>query len=419
LSAAGAAVVPSAPAADTLSPTAPRVLLVALVAGLAVSITLSETTLAVLALWLIWRARSAPTPDGGWPLALPILGFAAWTVVAALMSAQPADSVRAAKTLLSLATFWIVLRALPDRASARWFATALFFALTAVAVFALVQVGTCSEARLDRVDPAWPPMLRSWFGKCRRAHGFYSIYMTLAGVLAPVLLLALPRLRTLTAHRVAWGLAWLVGALGLGVTYVRGAWLGFVAGALVLTVTLRREAAVVVGVLLVAAGVLLVPGILRRVETIGDLTNDTARERLAMLDAGLRLVAEHPIVGVGPGQVKRLYPEYAPAEARRRHTSHLHNTPLQIAVERGVIGLALWVAIFVEFFSRSVRLLRRLPSEAAADRALVAGCLAAIAAFLVGGLFEYNFGDTEVLLVALSVMALPFVIERDGSRRAV
>jgi len=36
--------------------------------------------------------------------------------------------------------------------------------------------------------------------------------------------------------------------------------------------------------------------------------------------------------------------------------------------------------------------------------------MAAIAAFLVAGLFEYNFGDTEVLLVAVALMALPFTV---------
>ena len=40
------------------------------------------------------------------------------------------------------------------------------------------------------------------------------------------------------------------------------------------------------------------------------------------------------------------------------------------------------------------------------------GAIAAIAAFLGAGLFEYNFGDTEVLLVACVLMAMPFVVER-------
>ncbi len=113
---------------------------------------------------------------------------------------------------------------------------------------------------------------------------------------------------------------------------------------------------------------------------------------------------------VGPGQLKHLYPGVATAEAMRRSTSHLHNTPLQITVERGVIGLVTWLWIFVAFLVRGTALLRRLPAEAGGDRALVLGSLAAVVTFLIAGLFEYNFGDTEVLLVVLALMALPFAL---------
>ena len=132
-----------------------------------------------------------------------------------------------------------------------------------------------------------------------------------------------------------------------------------------------------------------------------------------MLDAGLRLARAHPITGVGPGQVKHLYPVWASPEALRRSTSHLHDTPLQIVVERGVPGLAAWIAIWVAFFGASLRTLSRIPAGDEDARGLVLGSMAAIAAFLVAGLFEYNFGDTEVLLVAVALMAMPLVVERD------
>jgi hypothetical protein len=87
-------------------------------------------------------------------------------------------------------------------------------------------------------------------------------------------------------------------------------------------------------------------------------------------------------------------------------------------VERGLPGLAAWIAIWVGFFGAAWRVFRRIPPADEEARALVLGSMAAIGAFLVAGLFEYNFGDTEVLLVALAVMALPFVVERDLSTRA-
>ena len=82
-------------------------------------------------------------------------------------------------------------------------------------------------------------------------------------------------------------------------------------------------------------------------------------------------------------------------------------------VERGLLGLITWLWIFVAFLVRGLALMRRLPAEATVDRGLVLGSLAAVVTCLVGGLFEYNFGDTEVQLVALALMAQPFALARD------
>jgi hypothetical protein len=70
--------------------------------------------------------------------------------------------------------------------------------------------------------------------------------------------------------------------------------------------------------------------------------------------------------------------------------------------------------LFGAFFQRAGRLLGRLGPEDGEARALVVGSIAAVAGFLVGGLTEYNFGDSEVVMVAYTVMALPFVAARRG-----
>jgi len=90
----------------------------------------------------------------------------------------------------------------------------------------------------------------------------------------------------------------------------------------------------------------------------------------------------------------------------------VHNTPLQILVERGLLGLAAWVAIWIAFYTRAVGLLRRFGAASARERTLVAGSLAAITGFLVAGLSEYNFGDAEVVMLAWALMALPYSAER-------
>ncbi len=391
-------------------------LVVALLLGLAASITLSEASLVALAVCLVWSGHVRSWR--AWPLLGPIAAFAAWSVVAALASAAPPDSLTQTKSLLPLATLWVVLGTLDDPAAAHRFAGRLLWALAAVSLLSIAQVATCTPDRYDATAPGWPHVIGSFVGKCRRAHGFFSIYMTLGGVLATMLAAMLPRVVAGGAHAAALGGAWLVSAVALALTLVRGAWLGLAAGVLVALSGLRRRPIVLAAVVGVAIAVLAVPSVRERVATMIHGGDATAGERMAMLHAGLRLVREHPVTGIGPGQVKRAYPIYAPPEALRRHTSHLHNTPLQIAVERGLVGLAFWLWIFVAFFVRAGRVLRRVPAAATADRALVIGALAAVTAFLVSGLFEYNFGDTEVLLVALAVMALPFVVERQLEARA-
>jgi O-antigen ligase len=381
-------------------------LLAALVVGLAASITLAQTALVLLALLLLVRPRPAG-PGPGWPLLGPLVAFAGWSVVAALASARPLESLVAAKSLLSLGAFWVVLRALPDAAAARRFAAALFVAVGVVAALAVLQVVACPG----------PYVEGGWFlRKCTRARGFYSIYMTLAGVLTVVLVAALP-LVARARGRQLWAVpAWGVGLTALGLTYVRGAWLGFAAGVVGVVLAARRRALAAGALAALGLAALLVPGVSERLQTIGRFEDDTTRERLAMLDAGLRMVRDHPLTGVGVGQVKHLYPGYAGPEARRRSTSHLHDAPLQILVERGVPGLAAWLAIWVAFFAGAAR--ARARAARPDDRALVLGSMAGVGAFLAAGLFEHNFGDTEVLLVTCAVMALPFVVLRDPAALA-
>jgi O-antigen ligase len=381
-------------------------LLVLLVLGLVASISLSQTTLVLLAVWLVLARCAGIVSRLRLPLALPLVLFVAWTVVAALASDDLRDSLSTCKNLMNLAGLWIVASTLEDARAARRFLAGLALALGVVAVLAIVQVGAC-PAEVPRAS--YGRVIVNFFRHCSRAHGFFSIYMTLAGVLVMLLTATLPRLLRLEGLRVV-APVWLVSVVALALTYVRGAWLGLAAGVLGVLASLRRRSVtVLVLIVVVIAALAAVPRIGERLHTLGSLRDDTSRDRLAMLKTGLSLVRAHPLLGIGPGQVKRVYPTAAGPDALRRSTSHLHDTPLQIAVERGIPGLAAWLAIFALFFVHTIRLIRRLPAENV-DRTLVVGVQAAIVSFLIAGLFEYNFGDTEVLLVMLSLMALPFVV---------
>src|SRR3989442_14402524 len=100
--------------------------------------------------------------------------------------------------------------------------------------------------------------------------------------------------------------AWLGAGAGFAPTYVRGAWIGFLAGVATLLALVRRGRVVIAaGVLVLAAVVLLAPGVRHRAESIVDPSDPTARERLLMWRSGPAIAREHLLLGVGSGGLQR------------------------------------------------------------------------------------------------------------------
>jgi O-antigen ligase len=126
-----------------------------------------------------------------------------------------------------------------------------------------------------------------------------------------------------------------------------------------------------------------------------------------MMQTGASMIRDHPLTGVGPNMVQRLYTQYRDQNSVQKVNPHLHNVPLQIAAERGLPALAVWIAFVVVLTAGVFRLFRT-----SADRTLPAAALAAIGAMLAAGIFEYNFGDSEFLMLFLVIVTLPFAAVR-------
>ena len=390
-----------------------RALLAAFVLGLGVSITLAQTALTLLALLWLGRLCGRTARDAGrWPLWRPVLAFSAVSVVSALLAPHPGAGLLACKKLLLVAALYVSVEEIDSAGQAGRVLSVLALAVAGAAALGLLQVSLCPGPEADYGVPRW------LYHRCARARGFFSSYMTLAGVVSLTLLATLPRLLLGTSVRPWFALPWLVSLAGLAATYTRGAWIGFASGILALWPAIRRRRwLLVVGLLTLGLAVLGGPQRLReRALTMTNLDDVTVKERIYMWRSGIAMWREHPWLGVGPGGVKRDYRHYAQAEALKQRTGHLHNSALQVLVETGVAGLLAWLWIWVAFFTEAVRLFRRLPAAAIRERALVAGSIAAITGFLVAGLTEHTFGDSEVVMLAWMIVALPFTVQ--GARTA-
>ena len=394
------------------------VLLVLLLIALTTSITAVGVLIALLIVATLLRLT-----DPGLrarhraPLALPMLAFAFLTLLSAAGATHRAVAFFESKHLVSLALFFVAVNGFQSSAQIRralgWF----FGAVSLVSLYAILQTWACATS----IDlPGWVAWaLRVKLETCRatvpfRAKGFFSIYMTLGGSLLIALSLLFATL-ALAPRRRALGVIppTALAFVALGLTYVRNAWLGLVTALAVLGLLTRRFA-LILPVALAVLAALTVPSALRpKLLSIFDPSSESARERFYFWDAGRRMVKDAPLFGLGPGGVRMSYPQYKHPDARKPRTGHLHNNLVQIAAERGLLGLAAWLWIWTTFLLQTGRIYHTLPPTRGDDRALVAGSLAAVGGFLVAGLFEYNFGDSEVIDLLLVVMAFPFVVARE------
>jgi O-antigen ligase len=200
-------------------------------------------------------------------------------------------------------------------------------------------------------------------------------------------------------------------AWALLLSRTRNAWLGTIVG-LAVVALLRAPRAL----LLVPAGMAAVL-ILRPAPVMNRLTvtDASSRDRYYMWQAGLDMILDKPVFGQGPGMILVRYPGYRWSEAPNPQTPHLHDNALQIAAERGLPCLVLWLWLVAAVMADAYREARRGLSGAGW---VAGGTLAVMSAVMTAGLFEYNFGDSEVLMFTLLVAAMPYARRRERTQAA-
>lgn len=332
------------------------------------------------------RGRWAPSLSS--PITLMAGLLALLTALSTLFSRDPAASVRHLGGLSLLLLLPIAIDLLDEPRKARL----VFLALSANAiVLSLIGIGQYAHGGDDLEN---------------RIMATLSHWMTFSGLtmIAGCLLLGFAfeergRLRWL-------GLASILPFTAMILTFTRNAYVGTLAAVAVYLLVRRPRGLLLLLPALLVIFLLVPPSVRARITSIASLNDRTNRDRIAMAHAGLRMIRESPLFGVGPEMVRRYYPLYRDDDAPQWEVPHLHDNTLQIAAANGLFAALAYLAVMLLFFARTVVLLRR---ERRPDRAtLLAGALLAGTALFVAGFFEYNFGDTEVEVASLLVFAVPF-----------
>ena len=366
------------------------------VAAIPFSISVTEIAAGVAGFGLLVHCLMGRNKAFYWDMGFVFSLFALASILSATFSLDPRESFIDSKDLSHILVFYFALNLTYRMESLDRYLRTLVFVGGVVAVIGLVQY------------------LGRGIDLQNRISGFNSIYMTYAGLLmvficqGGTILVAQPGAKR---NRWIWiSVVLMVSALVLSLT--RNTWMGLLAGLIVLIVGRNFKILWILPVVGLVFFLMVPDGVRNRMVSMVDLQDFSTQERLKLWSSGLYIIKDYPLVGVGQNNFPKVYPQYRHDDVVEPNISHLHNNVLEIGAERGLIGLFTWLAIWIFYYIRSLRILKRFSEHSTTERIAVMGSLAGITAFLVGGMFEYNFGDAELHLLIYFLLAIPFIAEK-------
>ncbi len=427
-------------------------ILAALAATCSISIFAAQVLLLLGAVACVVRLVTGRTRLSRLPVDGPILAFCVWTLLSAAFARHPLASHDSAKKLVLFALLYLAVDTLATRQSRERVADAVMLGGIVLAAGALTQY------YFQGFDtPTNRP--RSFLGHYMTASGLAMVVFivgaarlafaerlpprpssrdlqALGGVFLALALLTLAQSLGVLALEAQRVLVAAVAAAAAALALARGPWPGASTGpllsamavglcgwALILSLTRNAWVGTLVGLValavmrkprtlwLLAAFVLAI--LVARPERVMDrltVTDASSRDRFYMWQAGIDMIRDRPVFGQGPGMVQSAYPAYRWPEAPNPEAPHLHNNALQIAAERGLPCLAWWLWLVAAIMGDAYREVRR---RVQGDAWAGAATFAVMAAIMAAGLFEYNFGDSEILMLTLLVSALPYALRRE------
>ncbi len=366
------------------------------VSAVLVSIAAAQILLGLtLVTWMIWRPSRI-----NWPgYLIPLVAFMLTTLLSLAMSPDPGMGSKPVQKFVLFSMGLMAATFLTNRRRILLTMTAMLVVATVASIAAMIQFGFQYVEFLSSGDLADDPTILA------RITGFMGHWMTFSGEQMLVWCAAVPLAFTIGSRKYLIPLAVIGAALLL--SFTRGVWLGSAAGIAVAALYLPPRQLVRLLIPIGIVAILASGLILRRVSMSfleGGFAPDSSR--LEMLDVGLRMVGDHPLFGVGPERIGTEFPGYYRGNNLENFFyGHLHNNYVQIAAERGLLclGAFLWWLIKL-----GLDLKRRASSTDPSVKWTAVSGLSVLVAFAVAGLTEYNFGDSEVLMLFMFLVSMTY-----------
>jgi O-antigen ligase len=342
--------------------------------------------------WLIlWIKRAVP---GARPLSLefPIIALAvAWTL-STVFALEPVPSLINMKKLFLIPIIYGFAWLIEDEKSLRTIVTVMLTVALIVSVYGIISYFRGSDLE-----------------ESYRVRATLSSTVTLAGVLllAFAVSLSLALSGKPGKERFLFLLATFFSFVCLVLTYTRGAWLGAIVAILVIFLlsSERKKAPLLVALVLLVIAPLASHHVRQRVTSFTQLQEMSISGRFSMWLSATKAAKDHPLFGVGLMDLNEVYNRYKRPDSGFR-SGHMHSDFFHVLASTGLLGLAAFL-----WFLRSIcgLLVRNLLSMKRKEGFLMAVCLGSLAGFcgfVTAGIFEWNFGDAEVVSMLYCLIGL-------------
>jgi putative inorganic carbon (hco3(-)) transporter len=345
---------------------------------------------------------------------LPLALFFGWTLIALAFSPDPAFGIPHVRKIVVYLTLLIVYSSVRTLSEAKWLVLGWIAVGTFTAGRGLFQyvadVAGARAAHQNFYD----------FYIADRIRGFMSHWMTFSGQeLFVLLLVGAFLLFSADVKKWLWVAAPSAAVVGtaLILSDTRSIWIAAIVAGGYLVWMWKKVALLALPVLL-AVGWLVGPAAMReRVRSIADPhgATDSNSHRLIVWRTGWQMMKAHPLLGVGPEEIRKpvVFFAYLPADVKEPlpdgYYGHLHNIYIHYSAECGIpAGILLTAALLMAMWD-FWRALGRLPPGRSDRRFLLQAAIACVIGTMVSGWFEKNLGDTEVLTMFLAIMCLGYL----------
>ena len=359
------------------------------------SISITQISFAIGAIaWLIkiQLTKSWEELRGTW-VGIAIFCFCLACFLAVITAVDWESSIEHLKKLIQFVIFFWVANTVQDEKQRNLIVT---FLVIAGVVASLNGLYPQLEAR--NWSPIWSP----------RSRGTMSTATTFSGLL---MLASLMTLGSFLYHKPKK--YWLLVSFGIifiGILYTqsRQAWVGELIGILFLVFFWKKNYLLLIPLLLVGLLLYAPTSISNRMLSFTNLQDSSLQQRVSTWKVGWEIFKDHPLTGCGFKCVDFIHSQYPDPSGYTARYRGLHNNILQLLVDTGIVGLGLWISIWVAYFIKIFKRRRSLAEETVQDSAMgiLMGSSAVVLGFLVCGTFETNIYDSEVAMLLYFLMGL-------------